>query len=79
MKHFATCILFRYENALGLQWTELPLSSLSMAAVLKWTPDETHQCEAIADMKVADAARLFGFMPLLVSGFACAASAVDEL
>ena len=79
MKHFAKCILLRYETALSLQWTELPLSSLSMAEVLKWTPDETHQCEAIADMKVADAARLFGFTPLLISGFACAASAVDEL
>ena len=79
VKHFAKCILLRYETALSLQWTELPLSSLSMAEVLKWTPDETHQCEAIADMKVADAARLFGFTPLLISGFACAASAVDEL
>ena len=79
VKHFTKCVLFRYEQALGLHWAELPLSSLSMAAVLRWTPDETHQCEAIADMKVADAARLFGFSPLLISGFACAASAVDEL
>ena len=79
VKHFTKCVLFRYEHALGLQWTELPLSSLSMAAVLRWTPDGTHQCEAIADMNVADAARLFGFSPLLISGFACAASAVDEL
>ncbi len=77
-KNFAKGILFRYETALGIEWTEPPLSSLSMAAVLKWTPDETGQCDAIVDMPLGEAARVFGYSPLLISGFTCFASAVDE-
>ena len=78
-KHFAKCVLLRYETALQIQWAEPPLCSLSMAAVLKWTPDETGQCDAIANMALGEAVRVFGYSPLLVSGFACFASAVDEL
>ena len=54
------------------------MSSLSMPAVLKWTPDGTGQCEAIADMPLGEVVRVFGYSPLLISGFTCFASAVDE-
>ena len=78
-KHFAKCMLFRYETALEIEWTEPPLGSLSMAAVLQWTPDERGFCDVIADMPLREAVRVFGYSPLLISGFACFASAVDEV
>ena len=76
-KHFAKCILYEYETELGLDWMLPPLCSLSMADVLRWTPDETHQCDAILEMSTGKAACIFGCSPLAISGHACFASAVD--
>ena len=39
---------------------------------------EHGQCEAIADMPLGEVVRVFGYSPLLISGFTCFASAVDE-
>ncbi len=55
------------------------MCSLSTEAVLKRTPDETGQCDVIADMFLGEAAGVFGSSPLLISGFACFESAVEEL
>ena len=78
-KLFAKRMLNRYEASLGIDWTVPPLCSLSMTDVLRWTPGEVHQRDAILDALAGEAARLFGFSPLASSGHVGFVSTVDSV
>ena len=82
IKHFTRSVLLAWDDLVWhIDWASSPFDSMKMKQVLRWTPDENHECDPVANLTCKEVHRAFGLSPLWVSCWACFAgflTASDE-
>ena len=82
IKHFTRSVLLAWDDLVWhIDWASPPFDSMKMKQVLRWTPDENHECDPVANLTCKEVHRAFGLSPLWVSCWACFAgflTASDE-